>query len=693
MKDYIEEFDTKEREQVIEIQNPLSLDIEDSKLAHYFDKRIKQSEEWFEKEKNLKSRQKKNFEYIVGKQLDEKKMKDYQARYIDNVIYEIESIIKPIALSRLPDLFVTQGVNGDKDNAKRITDYINSDIKRRENRRTLAIAFKHLPIGFIGAIKYRWNPEKGRHGDYEFFPVHYSKLTLDHNAKSNDVQDMEFVAELTEMSVKELIMRFPKKKKELFERIGFEDEDETNENKLATKLDIHEIWFKWYEKVGDKYKQVSAVSWKYRSLIFDKIKNPNWDYEGKENLFTYDDDKNKKDVKEDQIREAAMNPLLMAQIQTETVYSNYFEQPEFPYIFLGYDQFATMPYDETSRIEQNIIKQDNVNKRGKQITEMADRAKGKHVFSTSSGIKKEDLEDMDIDNPDNDLLLDGALGDVHQFIPGELPSQTLYQDQELNRKRMFESAGTNSTTRGQVETDVATTAQIARESDFGRIDDLVEDTINYAAEKMARASLQMIKLYYTKGHLKYIMGKDGEETYKKIQQDMIEDGMEVIVHASGTDKIMRKREAYEKAKMKMIDPLSFFEDTDTPRPKERTERLVAWLTDPATYQTKYLMGLQTTDQMAQGLSNAPLNQGNTAPQAPVPIEGDQQAAMDIAMLQQGQEPQIPQSINTQYLNTIQRFLLSPEFSSLNPSIQQIAKQYALSLVRSVKRTPLPVQSQ
>ena len=661
-------------------EDPLTLDLKDDVFVEVIDQRIDNAKAWYKKNKDLLERQKKNKDYLFGRQIDEKEFADYAARYIDNVIYEGEAYIKPIALSRLPDLFVKPGNDTpeSKEIAKNITEVINSDLRKRENRKVLAMAFKHHPVYFIGCIKYRWDPEKGKDGDYCFEVVHPDNLVLDPVA-SNNPDDMSFVAETVSMTVKEAVMRFPDKEQELYNELQgdgtFGDGDEIKEAKLATKIKIKEVWFTWYEKKEDKYKRIEGVAWKYKKLLLKKMKNPNWDYEGDERLFVLDEAQEHQDVPEEDFIGSMVTGMPIEGLQQETVFHNHFENPRKPYILIGYDQWGEMPYDETSRLEQVLYLQDNINKRGRQITEMGDRARGKHVFSSDSGLKKEDIEDLDMADPNTDVFVHGKLSDVHTFIPGEQPSAPLFQEQDSSRMKVFAKMGVKDTTRGEVTTDTATTAQIAREADFGRIDDLTEETINYAAEEMGNAAMQMIKLRYTQEHLRRLLGKDGEVTFAKINRDMIEDGMEVTVHASGVDKIMRKREAFERAKMQLTDPLTFFEDTDAPNPKERTERLLAFNTNPAIYEAKYLKGMENTEQMAAALGQQPI-EGQP--------QGGQQVMMDIAMLQQGQVPQPPQQLTAEYIQTLNNFLRSPEFTQLDPNAQQTAQQYARQLVESLR---------
>jgi len=238
---------------------------------------------------------------------------------------------------------------------------------------------------------------------------------------------------------------------------------------------------------------------------------------------------------------------------------------------------------------------------------------------------------MDMANPDEDILIDGDVTKVHGFIPGQPAPVQLYREQEQERQKAFAKMKTHSTTRGEKTSDVATTNQILRESDYGGIDDMVNETINPAAEWMARWAMQFIRLYYKRSHMRKLLGLNGEVTFKRINRDSIEDGMEVIVSASGVDKIRRKTEAYERARMKMTDPLSFFEDTDVPDPVGRTERLRMFMMAPELYHQMYVKH-RNVPEMAQVLQQQPI-QGQPAPQGqPAGGGGNGQADSTISKL-------------------------------------------------------------
>lgn len=627
--DIVQPLDNNAEEELVLQSDPLALEIEDSVLLSTLTRKIDDAKSDFKKKK-IYSRQQINLDYLLGRQIDEAQYKEYSSRFVDNLIYEAEATIKPIALSRLPDLIVDPGNEGEMSshNAEILTKKINADMSKRDMRKVLSVAFKHIPVYFIAAIKYRWDPEKGKNGDFVFEVVHPDNLVFDNTATSNNIDEHDFIAQTVELSVKEIIMRFPDKKKEILEEFNIDETSDKYQTLLASKYKIWEVWFKWYKETPDGYTVENGVMWKYGNTIFRKMKNPNWDWEGTPTTFTYDSITNeKRPANEAEIKLRAQFqamgiplPPELDQMENEQVFRNYFDFPRFPYILIGYDQMGKMVYDETSRIEQVLRLQENVNKRGRQVTEMLDKANGIHVFTESAGMSKEDVEKLDTDNPSINLLVKGKAGEAHSYIEKQQPSAQAFNDLSLSRDKVFEKMGTNSTTRGQVETDTATTAQISRESDYGRIDDLVEDTINYAAEQIAVAILQMIKLRYNEDHFIRDKGQEGQQVFYAIKNDLVEDGMEVTVHASAVDKVLRKKQAYELLQASMIDPYQLFIDLELSNPKERTERLITFMMGQsdgyATYMTKYVLGLENTEQQAAAL-NGVADASGLPPEPPV----------------------------------------------------------------------------
>lgn len=666
------------QEEIMERADPLTLDETDDTLIRIANSRVQASKNFFTKIR-LRERQDRNFKFLFGRE-DLSFQNVFKKRlYNDNVLYEIESTLKPLATGKDPDILIYPGSETpeSQESADNLTLALQKEINKRELKEIKGIAFKHMPVYFIAAVKYRWNPEKGKNGDWEFLIVHPQNLILDHNAKNRDINKMDYIGDYLEVSIQELIMRFPDKEEELLNKLvgqrKIAADQKTNPTALATKIKILELWFNYYIPKGRDFSKINAVMWKYDNIVFKKSKNPNWDWAGETHFFNYDDK-----IEPQDLMNAMQTGTTMPGFNTKQVFNNYFENPEFPYILIGYDQWNTMPYDETSRIEQLIRLQETLDDRGNQIKKMLDRAMGKHIFSTEASLKAEDIEDMNWEDMDQAIIVDGDVTKTHGFVNADQPSRQIVNDYGTVRQVMFQKAHVNAIT-GALQSNTATSNQIAREANFSYADDLVDATINYMSEQMARAILQLIKLRYTEEHFVRLIGTEGKVIFQRLHRDMIEDGMEVTITASGVDKIQRQNQAMDMAKLQLVDPLTFYEDIGAKNAQERTKRLMSFLTSPEMYMSQYVMGLKDTNAMGKRLNGTG--------------QGGQQVLLDIAQIQQGTIPQVPQSVDQEYANALAQFLESPEFSQLAPEIQQQALQFAqqvqAALAQVETQTPNP----
>lgn len=650
-KPYDDEADFQEG--VVEKADPLELSIPDKDLIKVLDKRNKDSIDFYKKELNLYERRKTNFLYRFGRQLDDKisrkLLKKFEARFLDNVLYEIEESIIALALSQLPDMIVLPGEETDqqKETAELLTEVVDSDVKRRENREVLSLAFAHVPVDLVGIIKAVWNPEID---DYQFVHVDPQYVTIDHRAKTNDADEMDIITELRPITVQEVLMRFPKKKAAFLKQLEKDGviigENGLSWKQLATEIKIKEVWFTWYDKSDEegkgidgekaqKWEVVKGLMVKYKDVVLEKMRNPNFDYSGEIRFYSYEDpslDSTKQPVEAEEMLRSMMVGSPIPNLSEEQVYHNYFKFPRNPYFFMVDGPWGRHPFSETSRIEQNIKNQTTLDAQGKQIQETM-QLRGKDVYSTDSGLEGSDIERIDTRNPDQAILVQGEINKTYQHIPPERPAPQEFENQSDLRNRMFSLAGANNLT-GQLQTAVATSNQIAREANYTRIDSVVENTINAAAEWMADWAMQFIKLRYTEPHFRKILGDKGQVVFQRLHRDMIADGMEVRIKASGTDKIKAQQNALDAAKLgpPFTDPVSFFKDMGMSDPEGRAEMGTMYATDPQGYIAKFVLGLENTQQMVQAIDPTG-GQAGTPPDAAIPTQ-------DVAA------PQLPGPENT-----------------------------------------------
>ena len=546
--------------------------------------------------KDLQGRQQKLEDYLFGKQVDKDKLFAHQMPYKENIIWEAHVRNKAIAVSRIPEIIVKDTSSPtSKQTAESLTKLMNDDFKKRERKNVLAKAYVQRPVNFYSVVKARWNPQKGKHGNYEFINVDSKDVILDAFCRVSDSDSMSLIAERREMEVKMIIMMFPHMENEILEELGFE-EGKSKDKYLQSRVTVWETWFDYYKKPDEeeeksKYEKVHGLMWTLNNLILDKMKNPYYDYEGNLQYFKFVQGQ-KEEVDDIELFESMFGET---ELEVNKVYNNHFKNPRKPYFIMTYQTWNSC-IDETTNYEQVLEIQDNINATGRQIHGMNARSRGKNVFS-SEGLDKKEVAKIDFTDPSIDISVSGNVRDVHSRISQPPAPPQLYQSKDQDRSIGFQMMALNATTRGSLESSEAGLgqSQIAKEQDMGVIDDMADDTINRCSEWMAEWSLQFIKLFYKKPHYVRVLGQEGEYVQQAITQDLVTDGIEVEVGASSTDKMQKKREAYERARMQMTDPLTFFKDTEAPDPEDRTEKLMLYMLSPELYIQKYLAGRDTQD--------------------------------------------------------------------------------------------------
>lgn len=628
--------------------DPLKIEIDDEDLARTVDDQIEKIRDFYSSHYDLYERRKTMEMYYFGRQIQDlerqKLLKNYESRYQNNVLYEIMATFKPLAMSRIPDLMVLPGNETDESKlmAQEVGKVVDTEIKERNNRKVLGIATKHLPVYFTAVIKARWNPEID---DYEYINVHPELIDVDYTCPTNNADDMKIVSQLVPATVEEMLLRFPDKHDEICEELlldGIQVQDsKPTWKQLATEIQYREVWFTEYKRKSEReVERVDGVLWKYHNCILKKMKNPNYDYEGEKRYFAYDDmtkPETKRPLNDQETQFMALTGTPPPNVQEEQIYHNYFDRPRKPFFFFGYDQWNKQPYDETSWLEQNLYSQKNLDKRGKQIDETLDN-RGHFVYSKESGLQPDDIENLDMADPDQDLVVDGRPDDVVKYIEPARPTPQEFENLVQTKQQMMESSGVNAS-QGTIQSDTATTNQIAREANFTRADDVVEDTVNAAAEWMAAYALQFIKLRYTKKHFRWVMGAAGEQVKILLDQNSVTDGMIVKIKASGTDKLKTQNQADEMAKMQMVDPYNYFRMKGLPDPEGLTADLMDFKLNPQAYIARVVKGLQTPQEIEQALMQQPIQPPMPPQQAPMNMPGQ---GLNPAPGGQGMQPPQPQ---------------------------------------------------
>jgi hypothetical protein len=624
--------------------SPIELPIEDEELVSRIESRIRESARYFDSVLELPQRRKRLEDYYLGKQLDEEVI-DGDIPHVDNILRRNLEFQITLASGRMPDIIVGPANDSSESQkrAKKFEKFLNLKIASDATRRLAKDALRRHKLHFVAIVKCIWDPNKGENGDFRFELIRPEKIVFDHTAiiphDGFTADNIDFIAEEIEEPLSIVLAKFPDKKENILELSGYNQ----NKKSLASKIKYKEVHFTWYSDSG---KQYEGVAWIYNRTVLKKQKAPYYDWTGYEKV--------------------AQNEL--GEYIVQNYYRNHFERPRKPYIFLTVANLGRGPVDETTDFEQAISNQQILNRRNRQITEIADYAIPRNVFS-GEYITKEAAAAITPDRRES-IWLEGAkkASDAMMTIQATPVDQTLLQDVARHERSIDSTFATNSTTRGEaVPQESGISKQISREGNLTIADDTSQLVVQRLVYEMANWATQMMKLFYKETHFIRSMGEDGEVIYLDLKQDEIDDGISVNVKANSVDKHQRRADALNLASAKAIDPLTLAEDLDLPDPKTRVTRLLAWLKGSIDGYASYAK-----------LIGADTNMPETEPDA----------KKDIESLTQGEAVQ-PQNIDENYLSEFLNFVQSPEFEALPEDAKERVQQY----IQSLKQTAESLTSQ
>ena len=478
----------------------------------------------------------------------------------DNLIFEALETFLPIATKQNPEPMVNadntpEGVKL-ADTIKKVLVH-QSGMTRLNLKITIKQAVRNWALKFVGAVQIGWS---GREDDMDIEVVKPEHLILDPNGYIKRGEYIgEFIGRLKKDTAKNLIARFPDKKKDIEEQCN---------SKLGTKMNYKEFW-------TDDY-----VFWKLNDVILAKIKNPHWNYEEevKEPVMTVDEDGNEiQDFTEDG-----------DEIYTTTTIpgANHFKYPKKPFVLLSIFNLGDKPYDETSLIEQNIPNQDKINKRSKQIDKNIDNINSGWVISGDAGFNEAQSTRA------AEALMGGGVafcpkGDPNKLvtkITGDGLPADVYNERQDARNELrgvfgitgLQPQGTQNekTVRGKI---------LQKTADVDRIGGGISEYIELFSSKIYDWLIQMMYVYYDEEHSFPILGKDGTQDWITIKNSDIDKSLTVSVKEGSLipkDSLTKSHLAIDLWGAGALDPLSLYEYLEFPNPKEMVQKLIQWNENP-----------------------------------------------------------------------------------------------------------------
>ena len=329
-----------------------------------------------------------------------------------------------------------------------------------------------------------------------------------------------------EDSAENLIIKFPKKEKDIYNFVG-------GKERVKSKIKYLEFW----GGLGE------WVCWKYQNTILGKKKNPNFDYDNDEN--------------------------------------NLFERPQFPYLLLSVFAFGdeTGLYDETSLIEQTSPLQEGINQLEQQIIDLNEGQKRVWV-AAGEGMSDKRFQELVDKTGDLGVRVDGKLppggvGDVVAQVQSGKPDASLYNNLAHLLGEIDNTIGMHSTTRGErAQQETLGGRQLLMGSDYGRLD-LIVRNIEQVMEEWYNAYLHCLKVYSLETETLY-----GEKETLELRREEIPKGIIVMIKKGSTlpvDRLTKFKNAIQLAQFDKIDPKTLFEEMGYSDAEKRTADLYDWL--------------------------------------------------------------------------------------------------------------------
>lgn len=466
----------------------------------------------------------------------------------DNVIFEAIETFLPIATRANPDPLVTADPS---DTGQALSKDLKNGLVYEASRQKLRMINKrvtrHWMIYKIGVVKFCWNPLTSR---IETKVVNPKRMIFDVNGHIDFDCTFtgEYLGERIRESAGRIIEKFPKSKEYITRRA---------QGKLDTELEYFEWWYHDRE-----------IFFTLEEHVLGKFKNPHWNYDGEQ-------------VTED--------PMTGAEVVTDIVGDNNFDEPSAPYRFLSIFSTGLQPHDETSLVTQNIGLQDMINRRMRQIDHNVERMNNSLVVNgrsftddqaslAATAMRKGTA--IRVPSPSGAGLVGG---DVASFPATPIPAD-VYQNLLDVRNRLqniFGTAGSSAGSEANTKQDTARGQILTNQMDSSRIGGGVTEYIEQLDNAVYNYWVQMMYVHYDEPHYMTVAGLNGGKELAVLHNARfgLTQTLDITVKEGSLipkDPLTERNEAIELWSANAIDPRSLFTKLDFPDPNEATQQLILW---------------------------------------------------------------------------------------------------------------------
>lgn len=220
---------------------------------------------------DLEGRRNRNENYYLGRQLDTDGMYDYQAPFIDNQIFVGTEAVAAFCTARTPAAEImpensevqSQVVAQDLENA------CTNHSEKFDLKRILESSFRNMYLKLWGIIKLEYDPYID---DIVPRAIDPRLVVVDPWCQLGD--EPLFLREIKTCTVATLMDKFPDKKDAIMKCLG---RQRTTPKLMNSMVTHNEVWFTQFDGKGESQE---CVAWYFRDILLDKIKNPNFLYDG-----------------------------------------------------------------------------------------------------------------------------------------------------------------------------------------------------------------------------------------------------------------------------------------------------------------------------------------------------------------------------------------------------------------------------
>jgi hypothetical protein len=466
----------------------LSLDMPDRDIIRNLNQRIDDSQSYWNDAKgfDLKNARAENTRLHLGK-VDESGLYKHQKQYKENQIFVGEESIVAYVTSQIAGPLVIPAGREDmhklfaSDLEKAIKCFCEDVVSLEQlvELWTRDILNKRIAIGHFFYDK--------QVDDIVLEHVDPEHVILDKNAALG--KNPGFICHVLKRTPEELCIEYPDKEKELLEKLGIQRK---TPKQMTKEMAIRKVWVTHYDDKNEP--QEGCVTY-FDNMVLGKYKNPNYLYA-------------KKDL-------------------------NLLRFPKKPYIFGNLVNYGTHLVDSTTPLEQAAEMQKYLMRRGRQIAENADKANGILVIGTSSGLTKDDGQNITGD-PNQKLFVDNDDGKSLAQLVMQLQAQVLPQyviaDKQDARMQVGNLMGAPTDFTGSSADDGDPTlgeVMIKKNQAAGRQDLMVRAMTRMVGQIYEYLVQMFIVWYDEKSRMFTYDAGDGEFDFITLKRDLIHKGIRV----------------------------------------------------------------------------------------------------------------------------------------------------------------------